>query len=94
MGFYFRRRSVLGPLHLNWSKSGLGLSLGVRGLRAGVSSHGKLYTSANLPGSGLFYRKYYGHHHAAQPRPFAVGFWIGVFLPMLLVLLVILRCFL
>jgi hypothetical protein len=49
-GLYFRKRIGLGPLALNFSKSGIGISAGMRGLRAGVSSH---YTSAGLPGTGV-----------------------------------------
>jgi len=36
-GFYFRKCIGLGPLALNFSKSGIGISAGVRGLRAGLS---------------------------------------------------------
>jgi hypothetical protein len=31
MGLYFRKRIGLGPLALNFSKSGIGISAGVRG---------------------------------------------------------------
>lgn len=86
MGFYFRKRRSLGPFSLNLSKSGIGISTGIRGLRAGVTSHGKLFTSANVPGTGMYYRKYYGHHHAAEPSTFRTGFWIGVALPFLVLL--------
>lgn len=88
MGFYFRKRIGLGPLALNFGKSGIGLSTGIRGLRAGISSHGRLYTSANIPGTGLYYRRYYAHHHASEPSSFAVAFWLGVLaVPLFLVLL-------
>jgi Protein of unknown function (DUF4236) len=36
MGLYFRRRLGLGPLSLNFKKSGIGISAGVRGLHAGL----------------------------------------------------------
>jgi hypothetical protein len=45
VGLYFRKRIGLGPLALNFSKSGIGISAGMRGLRAGVSSHRCVYTS-------------------------------------------------
>lgn len=93
MGFYFRKRRSAGPLSFNLSKSGIGISTGIRGLRAGVTSHGKLFTSANVPGTGLYYRKYYGHHHAAEPSSFQVGFVIGVALPFALALLWVLTHF-
>jgi hypothetical protein len=53
MGFYLRKRLGLGPLALNFGKSGNGISTGVRGVRAGLSSHRRVYTSAcnlDLPG--------------------------------------------
>jgi hypothetical protein len=58
MGLFFRKRLGLGPLTLNLSKSGLGLSLGVRGFHAGITATGRHYVSANLPGTGLYYRKF------------------------------------
>jgi hypothetical protein len=49
MSFYFKKRRTVGPLALNFSKSGIGISAGVRGLRAGISAHRGVYTSASLP---------------------------------------------
>ena len=43
---------LAGPLRLNLSKSGLGLSLGVRGLHVGGP-----YLRAGVPGTGVYYRK-------------------------------------
>src|SRR6185437_12141661 len=45
MGLYFRKGIGLGPLVLFWM-SGIGISAGVRGLRARVQSNRRLYTSA------------------------------------------------
>ena len=58
MGLFFRKRVGLGPLNLNLSKSGIGFSLGVRGFHAGISSSGRRYVSAGLPGTGIAYRKF------------------------------------
>jgi hypothetical protein len=45
MGLYFRKRIGLGPLALNFRKSGIGISTGLRGLRAGLSiAHHPGYT--------------------------------------------------
>lgn len=53
----FRRSLKLaGPLRLNFSKSGLGLSLGVPGLHIGTGPRGR-YVRAGLPGTGIYYRK-------------------------------------
>jgi len=47
---------LAGPLRLNLSKSGLGLSLGVPGLHIGSGPRGR-YVRAGLPGTGVYYRK-------------------------------------
>lgn len=38
---------------INLSKSGIGMSVGVKGLRTGISSKGKSYTTIGIPGTGL-----------------------------------------
>ena len=64
MAWGFRRSLKLaGPLRLNLSKSGLGLSLGVPGLHIGAGPRGR-YVRAGIPGSGIYYRK-----SLNQPRP-------------------------
>jgi len=88
MAIYIRKRRSLGPLSLNLSRSGVGISIGIRGLRAGITSHGRLFSSASLPGSGIYWRRYYSNHHAEEPTSFAAGFWLGVLLvPSVLVLI-------
>lgn len=41
-------------VRLNFSKSTLGLSFGVPGARVSVNSRGEVYTSAGIPGTGLY----------------------------------------
>ncbi|ANQ49386.1 DUF4236 domain-containing protein [Flammeovirga sp. MY04] len=55
MGFFFRKSVKVGPIRLNLSKSGVGASVGVKGLRFGVKSNGKKYVHAGR--KGLYYRK-------------------------------------
>jgi hypothetical protein len=86
MGFYFRKR--LGPLALNFSKSGMGISAGVRGVRAGLSSHRGVYTSAGLPGIGLRFVKYYRHHHGTEPPAHAAAFAVGFLLPFVILIFI------
>src|SRR5436853_2824952 len=70
MAWGFRRSLKLaGPLRLNLSKSGLGLSLGVPGLHVGVNSRGR-YVRAGVPGTGIYYRKGLGR---ARPKPATVA---------------------
>jgi Protein of unknown function (DUF4236) len=59
MSFRFHRSMKLFPgVRLNFGKRGIGISAGVPGLRVGVDSRGKGYTSAGIPGTGLSVRKY------------------------------------
>src|SRR2546427_59452 len=53
MGLYFRkRRSLFGNLlRFSLTGTGLGVSLGVKGFRTGISSSGRRYVSASLPGT-------------------------------------------
>ena len=40
MGFYIRKSFKIGPVKLNLSKSGIGTSVGVKGLRIGQRPNG------------------------------------------------------
>ena len=57
MGFYFRKSKSMGPFRLNLSKSGLGVSTGVKGARVSFGPRG---TYVNLGRNGLYYRKKIG----------------------------------
>jgi len=54
MGFYLRKSFKAGPLRLNLSKSGLGMSVGVKGARIGISARGRGYVHAGT--GGVYYR--------------------------------------
>ena len=41
-------------VRLNFSKSALGLSVGVPGARVSVNTKGQVYSSVGLPGTGLY----------------------------------------
>ncbi len=66
MGFYLRKSFRMGPLRLNLSKSGFGISAGVPGMRFGVSATGRPYVHAGR--GGLYYREYLG---SGRRRPSA-----------------------
>jgi len=55
MGFYLRRSVGFGPLRLNLSKGGLGISAGITGARIGLNANGRAYLHAGR--YGLYYRK-------------------------------------
>ena len=54
MGFYLRKSFKMGPMRLNVSKSGLGVSAGVKGARISAGPRG---TYLNAGRHGLYYRK-------------------------------------
>jgi len=55
MAFYLRKGLNLGPIRLNLSKSGLGVSGGITGARVGVGPKGPYVHGGR---HGLYYRKY------------------------------------
>jgi hypothetical protein len=58
MAWRFRKSLKLGPIRLNFSKSGVGYSIGGRGFRVGQDAKGRSYTAASIPGTGLYSREY------------------------------------
>lgn len=54
MGFYIRKAIRVGPFRFNLSKSGVGVSAGVRGLRFGTGPRGNY---VHMGRGGLYYRK-------------------------------------
>ena len=55
MGFIFRKSIKLGPLRINFSKSGVGYSVGNKRIRHTKTSTGKAYNTINF-GKGLSFR--------------------------------------
>jgi hypothetical protein len=53
----FQKRLSVGPLRFNFSRRGVGTSVGISGLRIGQSATGRRYLTLGLPGSGLSYTK-------------------------------------
>ena len=49
---------VLPGVHLNLSKSGVGVSIGDRGAHVGWTARGRRYVSLGVPGTGLRWREY------------------------------------
>ncbi len=60
MGLYLRKSFRAGPVRFNLSKSGLGLSGGVKGARLGVGPRG---TYVHAGRHGLYYRKHLSSGH-------------------------------
>lgn len=55
MSIFIRRAFSIGPFRINLSKSGFGVSLGVKGLRIGQRPDGKRYLHAGR--GGLYFRQ-------------------------------------
>lgn len=66
MGFYLRKSVSVGPLRFNLSGSGIGMSVGVRGLRVGSGPRGNY---VRVGRGGVYYQKTF--HAPAAPRPHA-----------------------
>ena len=60
MGFRFRKSANFGPLRVNFSKSGVGYSVGGKGFRVTKRADGKTQTTASVPGTGIAYTKVSG----------------------------------
>ena len=57
MSFFLRKAIRFGPIRFNLSKSGIGVSAGIKGLRIGTGPKGP-YVHAGR--GGIYYRKYFG----------------------------------
>lgn len=53
MAFRFRKSIKLGPLRINFSKSGVGYSVGNKFYRVTKKANGGIRTTATLPGTGI-----------------------------------------
>jgi len=87
MGWGFRRSLKFGLFRVNLSKSGIGYSVGTRGIRFGKDFKGRKYRALSIPGTGIFKRDYFQAKQIgpvpswfAPPRIFVL---IGVFLVIL-----------
>jgi len=65
MPFYVRKSVKAGPFRFNFSQGGIGLSVGVKGLRVGTGPRGH-YIHAGR--GGLYYRASLGRPGAAKPQ--------------------------
>lgn len=70
MGFYFRRSINFGPLRLNFSKSGIGVSAGVKGARISSGPRG---TYVHAGRNGFYYSQRIGGQSAHRPEPPTLG---------------------
>ncbi|MBV9504798.1 MAG: DUF4236 domain-containing protein [Acidobacteriia bacterium] len=60
MGYFFRHSAKIGPFRLNFSKSGIGASVGVRGARLTMTPRGTTYITVGR--NGFYYRETVSSH--------------------------------
>jgi hypothetical protein len=58
---------MFGPFRLNFSKKGVGYSVGVKGFRVGRDAAGRQYTHTSIPGTGLYSRQYQSANSPQTP---------------------------
>ncbi len=63
MGWFYRRSAKFGPFRLNFSKSGIGVSAGIKGARVSTGPRG---TYLNLGTNGIYYRQKIDGPYAAS----------------------------
>lgn len=63
MGFRIKKSIKAGPVRVNFSKSGVGYSVGGKGFRVTKKAKGGVRTTASVPGTGISYVKDYGGSH-------------------------------
>jgi hypothetical protein len=68
MAWNFRKSLRFGPLRINLSKSGVGYSVGLPGVRLGRDAKGRKYQSLNIPGTGIYRRDYTSTQPNVPPR--------------------------
>ena len=76
MGFRFRKSVNMGPLRVNFSKSGVGYSVGGKGFRFTKKANGGFRTTTSVPGTGVSYTKDFGGgsgHSSGSSSPDASG---------------------
>jgi hypothetical protein len=69
----FRKVFGRGPFRWTLSKRGIGWSWGIPGLRYGISPSGQRYISLSIPGTGLYWIKYFKQKNLSSPPPAVPG---------------------
>lgn len=68
MGFRFRKSVNFGPFRVNFSKSGVGWSVGGKGYRYTKTANGRTRKTYSLPGTGLSYVQETSGKKKSSPR--------------------------
>lgn len=79
MGFHLRKSFKCGPLRFNLSNSGIGASVGVKGLRMGIDSKGRKYIGGGV--GMLRYREYEKKHLTYDKNAYTDNYFDSAFMP-------------
>ena len=71
MGLRYRKSINFGPFRLNFSKSGIGYSVGVKGYRVTKKANGGVRRTVSVPGTGISYVTETSRRSAPSARPYA-----------------------
>jgi hypothetical protein len=66
MSWIFRKIFRFGPFRTTLSKGGVGMSWGIPGFRVGVSANGRKYLTLGIPGTGIYFTKYFNQQQQSQ----------------------------
>ena len=67
MGLKWRKSMSVGPIRANVSNSGVGWSINLDLCRLGLNAQGRLYFSAGIPGTGLYYTTNVNNQSKSSP---------------------------
>jgi len=59
----------VGPFRWSLNKTGIGWSIGIPGIRYGISPTGQRHLSIGIPGTGLYWIKYFSATQASNNIP-------------------------
>ena len=67
MGLKWRKSMSMGPIRANVSTSGVGWTINLGLCRLGLNAQGRLYFSAGIPGTGLYYTTNVNNQSKSSP---------------------------
>jgi hypothetical protein len=67
MGLKWRKSMSMGPIRANFSNSGVGWTINLGLCRLGLNAQGRLYFSAGIPGTGLYYTTNVNNQSKSSP---------------------------
>lgn len=82
MGIRFRKSKNIGPFRINFSKSGIGYSVGTKGYRITKKANGGYRKTVSIPGTGISHVTDYSAkqaHHPSAGNKEKGSVWGGMF---------------